>query len=295
MKQLRRAEKPSEGDFAECDCEVGQAGSVGEKLLFRQDGWITPKTSSTPGKRSHLTLAAGSYCSEMGKTGKFDCAPPAKNVLRFSPVKFPKEMAMRICKALLPVGLALLLTSCDGGTGNPLVPCLQPLFTEADVDFDPTLVGSWADEKGDVSFTFEKSGKTGYRLTVTEKEAERDVSGIFESHLVRLGGFQFLDFYPEPPEIGDCFYKFHLMRAHTIARVWVEREHVRLALFNSKWLNQRIDEKSVQIEYRKVGDSVILTASTLDLQDLAFRYANDEDAFPDPLALQRTKDAAEQE
>ncbi len=196
---------------------------------------------------------------------------------------------MKPRKATVLLALVLLLAGCDGGpSGNPLVPCLHPLFTEADLDFDPALVGVWVEKEGEVTFTFEKSEGMAYRLTITEDEA----SAPFEAHLVRLGGFWFLDLYPGAPE-ADEFYKLHLLRVHSIARVWLVGDHLRLGFLDSKWLRERMEEKSVQIDHQKLEGAIVLTAATDDLQGLAFRYANDEKAFPEPMELERKWESEE--
>ncbi len=201
---------------------------------------------------------------------------------------------MKAWKALLPLGLALLLVSCDGeDEGNPLVPCLHPLFAEHDSEFDPALVGAWTEKTGEVTFAFAKSGDTAYKLTVTEREGEKEESAVFEAHLVRLGASVFLDFYPEAPKIGDDFYKLHLMRAHTMATVLLTGDELSLRFLASGWLKKRLDDKSVQIDYEKTDDSIVLTALTADLQDLAYRYANDEEAFSDTLELHRVEEATQ--
>ncbi len=199
---------------------------------------------------------------------------------------------MRIGTALLPLALALILVGCDGPEiPNPLVPSLQPLFTDADLDFDPALLDSFMDEKGEVTFTFAKLADTSYRLTVKELEGDKEVSGNFQAHLVRLGGYWFLDFFPDGPDIGDDFYKLHLLRAHSFARIWLQGDRLRIGLLSSDWLKKKIDEKSVEIDHQLADDSLLLTASTRELQDLLFRYATEEKAFGEPLDLHRCTDA----
>ncbi len=197
---------------------------------------------------------------------------------------------MKICKTLLTVGLAFLLSGCHIDNDNPFVPSLRPLFAKVDLDLDPRLVGTFSDEKGEVTFAFKEQGDTAYQLTVKEEEGGEEASGVFEAHLVRLGGFWFLDFYPEPPQVGDDFYKFHLMRAHTFARISIENDAVRLRFLRSEWLKKRMEDKSVEIDHQEVDDDILLTASTTELQNLLFRYASDDKAFGEALELHRAKD-----
>jgi hypothetical protein len=205
------------------------------------------------------------------------------------------EANMKICKVLLPVTLALSLMGC-GGVDNPLVLSLQPLFTDQDVNFDPGLVGAFGDRENDLTFTFKKSGDTAYTLIVADKEGEKETSGAFDAHLVRLGGFWFLDFYPADPDLpaADAFYRLHLMKAHSIARIWIEGDVVRIALLDSDWVKKGIDEKRLDIKHEIVEDGILLTDTTLAFQDLASRHGNDQEAFPDTLELRRLPDSPEQ-
>ena len=202
---------------------------------------------------------------------------------------------MRISRTLLAVGLALLLVGCDADPSNPLVPCVQPLYTDVDLDFDPTLLGAFRNKDGDLTFVFEKQGDNEFKLTVHEEEGEKKFSGRFEAHLVRLGSYWFLDFYPGALEVGDSFYRLHWVRAHTIARVWIENDTLRLGFLSSRWLKQRLEDRSVDIDHREVDDSIVVTAPTRDLQDLVFRYATDPEAFGEPLDLHRAKDCLDRE
>jgi len=181
-----------------------------------------------------------------------------------------------------------------GDIDNPLVLSLQPLFTDQDVNFDPALVGAFQEET--LTFTFKKSGDTAYNLIVTEKDGEQETSGAFDAHLVRLGGFWFLDFYPADPDLsaaGD-FYRFHLMRGHSIGRIWIVGNVVRIALLDGEWVKKGIDEKRLDIKHEIFDDDILLTDTTLAFQDLASRHGTDEKAFPHILELRRLPDSPEQ-
>jgi hypothetical protein len=203
------------------------------------------------------------------------------------------EANMKICKVLLPVTLALSLMGC-GDIDNPLVLSLQPLFTDQDVNFDPGLVGAFVGRENDMTFTFKKSSGTGYDLIVADKDGEKETSGALDAHLVRLGGFWFLDFYPANRPDAEEFYRFHLMKGHSIGRVWIEGDVVRIALLASDWVKKGIDEKHLDIKHEIFDDNILLTDTTLAFQELASRHGNDEEAFSTILELRRLPDSPEQ-
>jgi hypothetical protein len=191
------------------------------------------------------------------------------------------------------MGLAMTLASfaaigCDDG-GNPFVVSLRPFYTKVDLEADTGLIGSWKDPEGDVSFTFEAGADKEYTLIVKEREGGQENSGEFEAHLMRLGGSQFIDFYPKNNSEEDQFHRVHFFRGHSIARVELGQDSMQMSFLSASWLNARIEEKSVDTPHEKADGSLLLTGTTEEVQELAFLYANDDRAFGDPLALERAR------
>jgi hypothetical protein len=191
------------------------------------------------------------------------------------------------------IGVALALVSvaaagCDD-SGNPFAVSLQPFYTKVDLEADPGLIGTWKDKEGDVSFTFEAGTEKDYTLIVKERDGERETSGEFEVHLMRLGGSWFIDFFPKNNSEGDEFYRFHFFRGHSIARVELGQDSMQMAFLSASWLSARIKEKSIDTPHEKADGSLLLTGTTEEVQELAYFYANDEEAFADPLSLERTR------
>ncbi len=163
---------------------------------------------------------------------------------------------------------------------------LHPLYTDADLVFERSLLGTWAEEQNIMdSWIFQKEGENFYSLIHIEKNSPAK----FEAHLVRLGKFLFLDIFPDQPDTKNEFYKLHLIPAHTFSRVWIERDVIRLAMLDNDWLRDMIKQNSVSIAHERVEDGVILTAPTEELQKFVVAYANDSLAFPKPTELHRLK------
>jgi hypothetical protein len=196
-----------------------------------------------------------------------------------------------VVTAALALG-SVVPSGCESD-GNPLVMSLKPFYTPVDVEADSRLEGRWSDRDGEVTFVFLAAGEHGkesaYKLTVKEREGEREASGEFDVHIVRLGSFRFLDIYPQSNTVGGEFYRTHFIRAHTMARVEIRQDSVEMAFLSATWLAAQLKDKSVETPYVKADDSLVLTAKTEDLQELLFRYANDDQAFPDPLTLERRR------
>jgi len=198
----------------------------------------------------------------------------------------PRRGRWAMGMVLVVAGVAA--AGCDD-SGNPFVVSLQPFYTKVDLEADPGLTGTWRDKEGDVSFTFEAGTEKEYKLVVKETDGERETSSEFEAHLMRLGGSWFIDFFPKNNSGEDEFYRVHFVRGHSIARVELGQDSMQLAFLSASWLNARIDEKSIDTPHEKADESLLLTGTTEEVQELAYFYANDEKAFADPLSLERTR------
>jgi hypothetical protein len=195
---------------------------------------------------------------------------------------------------LLGTALALVTivpTGCDSD-GNPFVVSLQPFYSQLDLEADSRLNGTWSDDEGDITFSFEQGKDKGkekeYKLVVKEKDGDQEVSGEFDARVVRFGVFCFLDIYPQNSKEGSEFYSAHFMRAHTIARVEIKQDSIQIAFLSASWLKAKIQEKSVDTPYVKADDALLLTGTTEEVQELVFFHANDDEAFADPLLLRKS-------
>ncbi len=184
---------------------------------------------------------------------------------------------MRSIKILVLSVIALFVASC-------LVTSVHPLYTEKDLTFVPELVGTW--ENDDV-WIFEQSGKNAYELTIKEQDSAK--TGVYETHLVKLGKYLFLDLYPEESEMEDSVYELHLVPTHSFWRIEIEKDVLRLAYIDNEWLERMIDGNKVNIAHVRLEDRVVLTAPTEELQKFVLKYAEDTDAFPETEELNRKK------
>ena len=193
--------------------------------------------------------------------------------------------------------MSIVPTGCDSD-GNPFVMSLQPFYTQVDLEADSRLNETWTDKEGDVTFAFEQRREKGkekeYELVVKEKDGEQQVSGKFEVRLVQVGAFWFLDIYPKSREGVNEFYRMHFIRAHTITRVEIKQDSIQMAFLSASWLKAKIKENRVDTPYVKADDALLLTGTTEELQELVFCYASDDQAFADPLLLERQRLEEEQ-
>ena len=185
-----------------------------------------------------------------------------------------KENHMKRIKYFVAVGIAILIMGCPARS-------LFPLFIENDLVFNPTLVGTWVDEKNKDTFTFQKSAEKSYNVVGRDQKGD---TVIYKVQLGKLGRFWFLDSYPGW-KIGD----HHIIATHIISKMWLEGDTLRIASLESDWLKKMIDSGKLKVSHALVEGDVILTASTKELQQLVLRFAEDNDAFPKPGKFIRMK------
>jgi len=175
---------------------------------------------------------------------------------------------------------------------------LYPLFTEDDIIFNPKLIGTWSETDGKNTWIFQKSGEKNYELRYFQAEygdvlgkMERGDTAKFIAQLGKLGKYYFLDISPGETntKVKNGFYNFHLLPVHSISRIWLEGDTVRLSLLDNDWLKRMIDNNAFKISHSRISDQIILTASTEELQDFVVRYAENNKAFPKPGELHRVK------
>jgi len=112
---------------------------------------------------------------------------------------------MRSAKILIPLGLVAMMTAC--GPAEWLNPC----YNDGDVTFDPALVGRWNESDGTSNLRFHKADDKSYQVVYTEVHGDgTQQESKFDGHLVRLGGFLFLDMVPQPASANPGAYPFAL-------------------------------------------------------------------------------------
>lgn len=178
------------------------------------------------------------------------------------------------------LGIAAILAGC--------IPSLHPLYTDKDLVFDPALIGQWSEENSKESWLFEKAGDDAYKLTYTDGEGKK---GEFQAHLLKLGDLRFLDLYPEDAGLKDAkrndFFYFHFVPVHTFIRVRQVTPTLEMSMMETKWLDELLKSKPKSIAHETVGERVILTAATKELQSFVRQHAQTAEAWGQPAKFKR--------
>ena len=196
---------------------------------------------------------------------------------------------MKIRRILLALVMILPLAACE-----PVL-ALNSLATDEELVFEPELVGAWKgywSESLTWTWTFEKSGDCGYKLTITDPEEIEGGAAIFDVGLVRLGPYLFMDAQPKKVTYKDQRREagMAVIPSHYFGRVWLEGEKLRIHILDDKWLKKAIAKKRVKLQHVKPERSgIVLTASTAELQRFALQYAEEDEAFSFKFELTRAK------
>jgi hypothetical protein len=184
---------------------------------------------------------------------------------------------VRFARIAPALGLILLLSSCGP------VESQNSLFAPKDVIFDSKLIGTWVEESDSEVVTFERSNGQTYKIVYREKADREPIT--LEAQLGRISGLRFLDISGPPGQ--DSAASAQGRGAHMFFRVWRKGNSLRLAGLDSDWVAQMLTSGKATLDYHRVDKEIVLTAPTADLQRFIVKYANDKEAFPDPMTFHR--------
>jgi hypothetical protein len=175
--------------------------------------------------------------------------------------------------------LALILGGC-------VVQSVHPLFTENELIFDANLIGTWVEKDPNNIWTFEKKDNNTYKLTYTSGGK----SGTFTVCLGAIGADKYLNLYPEDPNLPqNDFYKSHLLYINSFAKVKFTDPDLTGQLMNPDGVKKLLEKKPKLIKHELTENSLILTASTKELQKFILKYGSDAKLkiFGEPEVLHR--------
>ena len=183
-------------------------------------------------------------------------------------------------------GLALttLLAGC-------VVTSVYPFYTAKDVQFDPALVGSWA-EAGSTNaandhWQFDRLHQQAYWLTTVENSE----TNRYETHRFRLKHHVFLDLC-RTNRVEDHLPLHYLLKIeNTGAKLQVN-------VLNFEWLAKLLEKKPKALRHVLVpnepgntnNNQLVLTADTRELQQFILKHLNDTNTFGDATELTRWKE-----
>ncbi len=209
--------------------------------------------------------------------------------------------------------LALLTVIIIGFSGC-FLKSVHPLVAEEETVELPGISGIWESE--DERFTFIKEGEfddvhfskklndnssfsmsdSGNDTTQTEHPAylviyedlsnDEPDSSYFLGSFVQLEQHYYLDLFPFEV-FGVDFFTSHLQPVHTFSKINLTKDSLSIHLFQDEWIEEQIRDHKVRIKHEKLDEGVLITASTNELQQFIIKYSNEQEAYRDPIFLNR--------
>ncbi len=175
-------------------------------------------------------------------------------------------------KKALPFILAITLAGC--------VPSLHSLFTDADLIFEPKLVGIWTNRQSKEIWRFDKTAenKKTYKIIYADSNGK---TAPFIGSLGKINETLFLDLYPEEVQMqANDFYKANLVPAHTFMKIEQIHPVLKMRAMNPDKFGKMLEADPNLIKHEIIEDNrVVITASTKDIQKFIAAHAQDKDLF----------------
>jgi hypothetical protein len=178
---------------------------------------------------------------------------------------------MKLTSMFLALASALILIGCD----SPALLSLDPVATDQEAVFDPTLLGTWGANPDTDLCIFRRNGDTGYAITYVSDGNVRQ----FSARLFRVGEASMLDLTPEG---SDDFQ----VAGHALVRIWTEGGTLRWTYLDTEWLRKQAS----QLLPNKTDDKrMVLIAPGAAVRAFVAKYGGDDQAHGDATEWQRVQ------
>lgn len=153
--------------------------------------------------------------------------------------------------------LTIGLSACGYGSVNPI-------FADRDVQFTPTLVGTWTDSTDGERVSIIAEGSTGYSLVYRDSDGK---SGQFHARLGRLGSHQALDIQPmELPDSLNDVYKSLYLPLHAPMLIQLTEDTLWSQVLEPDPIKDALGRNPTMTPHIAVSDAIVLTGSSLQVQ-----------------------------
>ena len=181
---------------------------------------------------------------------------------------------MKLTSMFLALAGALILAGCD----NPALLSLDPVVTDEEAVFDPTLLGTWAADQGKDTkdlCIFRRDGDSGYTITWVSGGDARQ----FSARLFRVGEVSMMDLTPD----GSDDFR---IAGHALVRIWTGGGTLRWAYLDTEWLRKQAS----QLLPNKTDDKrMVLTVPGAAVRAFVAKYGIDDKAHGDATEWQRVQ------
>jgi len=80
--------------------------------------------------------------------------------------------------------------------------------------------------------------------------------------------------------VRNDLYNAHMIPGHTLARVWLEKDSLRIVFLDEDWLADAVKDGRVALTHVEAKGWLVLTAPASGLRTFILKYGEDKKAFP---------------
>ena len=179
--------------------------------------------------------------------------------------------------AIFSLALMPLVTACVGS--------VQPVYTEADLVSDASLLGAWRDSGSTARASVTAAKSTAYAIAFTDEDGKQ---GHFTAHLARVGEMTLLDVEPEAlPEILSETYRDHFVPLHSFFFVKLGKDRVVLTTLELDKLNDFVQAQPGAVPHFVHDHDVVFTGEPRVIQAFLASYWQRPGVLGDSLVWRR--------
>lgn len=181
------------------------------------------------------------------------------------------------------------------GLQGCVVKSIHPFYHEKDVIYKKEIPGQWMDTDSSLWVIKQHSKTIGLFKPDTPDNSYEIIyktdkgTASFSAHLFELNRQLYLDFYPLEIDCGNDMANFHMIGAHSLAKVSFPGGRIAISWYNEEWLADLLEKNKIRISHETVPFTednsdpqqmqYLLTASTDELQKFVEKYGSDPNAF----------------
>jgi hypothetical protein len=135
----------------------------------------------------------------------------------------------------------------------------------------------------------------GYLIMFENLEDPNPKAELFIGTIGEINGNMYLNLKLFAIDLGinDTFVGSHLFNVNTFSKIELTDNELIMEPFASSWIKDQILNNRVRIKHETVtndhdeSSEILITASTSELKQFVSKYGDEEDAYEDPITLNR--------